>query len=531
MPARRSPYVRSTSLKVSGIVSRAQIKESGGAQAPPALPQSIPDRVLHAIYALALAVSISLWFIAIRAPLRLDETGSFWQINAGFSGIMSRQFLSFPAYSWILWCWTRITGTSELALRSLSILAMLGAVAILYRVARELFDLDVAIIAAIVFCLHPIVLFASIDVRPYAFGALAINSALLALVRLRDSDSDWPAVLLGISAACIIYFHFLFTAILPALVICIFALKTGDKKRVWRQFALASGAFVLAFLPVIPGLLYMFKTSGTHVYENAPGLADLVWTLAPGYLLLVLFAIPLVAVLLAALTQRRDLHGHPEGRIVLFCASLALVPVLILYGVSAATPIHLFAHRHRLVAVPGIALCWALLLSRFERPMRLMFCIVLVAATSYTNFSTPLSSLHSYSWKYALEVAEKNASVDNAPVLICSGFIESDYATMPLDSAKDSSLFTPLTYYKLSVPVVPLPQDLNQEAIRVGSRFLHEAAQRHERFLALGSEKSYPVLEWLAHGASATHDVRKLGIFDGVKALEFIPRTGVSSSH
>ena len=52
---------------------------------------------------------------------------------------------------------------------------MLGAVYLLYRSARELFDWDVAVIAAVVFCLHPIVNSESIDVRPYAFAALAIT--------------------------------------------------------------------------------------------------------------------------------------------------------------------------------------------------------------------------------------------------------------------------------------------------------------------------------------------------------------------
>ena len=75
---------------------------------------------------------------------------------------------------------------------------------LLYCAARELFDRDVAIIAAIVFCLHPIIIFASIDVRPYAFAALAINASILALVHLRHNNSNWLAALFGLLAACIV---------------------------------------------------------------------------------------------------------------------------------------------------------------------------------------------------------------------------------------------------------------------------------------------------------------------------------------
>ena len=59
---------------------------------------------------------------------------------------------------------------------------------------------------------------------------------------------------------------------------------------------------------------------------------------------------------------------------------------------------------------------------------------------------------------------ENNASADNAPVIICSDFPEADYVPMPMDSAKESRLFTQLSYYKLTVPVVPLPRALNEEA-------------------------------------------------------------------
>jgi hypothetical protein len=103
---------------------------------------------------------------------------------------------------------------------------------------------------------------------------------------------------------------------------------------------------------------------------------------------------------------------------------------------------------------------------------------------------------------------------------------------MPVGSAvKDSAIFAPLTYYKLSVPVVPLPRALNDEAVRIGSQFLQDAAQRHERFLAVAFEPSYGTLEWIANNASGTYYVRELGVFDGIKVLEFEPRTQVDASH
>jgi hypothetical protein len=107
--------------------------------------------------------------------------------------------------------------------------------------------------------------------------------------------------------------------------------------------------------------------------------------------------------------------------------------------------------------------------------------------------------------------------------LICSDIPESDYTRMPVGSAiEDTGILPPLSYYKLTVPVTPLPRSLNEEAMRAGSEFLHQEA--HQRFLALAFVESYGTLDWLRSRASTTHDVRQLGVFDGVKVLEFVPR-------
>ena len=211
-------------METPNVLLESRAGTSGTRRAQPEWFPAIQDRTAYVIYALALTVAISTWFGAIRAPLWLDETVSFFVVKGRFSEILSRQgWPGVPAYPYILWFWTRAVGTGEVALRISSVLAMLGAVYLLYRSARELFDSDVAVIAAIVFCLHPIILSESIDVRPYPFAALAITSSIFVLVRLRHNDSNWLAALFGLSAACIVYFQFLFVVILPALVLCFFA--------------------------------------------------------------------------------------------------------------------------------------------------------------------------------------------------------------------------------------------------------------------------------------------------------------------
>ena len=489
---------------------------------------SVEDRAAYGLCAILLTVSIALWFLAIRAPLDLDETGSYWQISAGISKIWARQFM-FPsclAYSYILWLWTKLAGMSEIALRIPSILAALAAVYVLYLSAREMFDRETALIAAVLLSLHPAFLFASIDIRPYAFEVLMINVAIFILIRLRHNNSNRLAVLFGVSAACIVWFQYLFAVILPMLALCFLAFKMEDRKSMWRQFGIAFAAFTVAIIPTIPGFLFLLRTRQTHVFDTVPGLGDLVMTLAPGLLLPTFFCVSLLSLLVSSISTRRgDSRSHFKGWQILLCVTLGVIPVLILYSVSLGTPIHVFAERYRLVSVTGITLCWAMILARFRpRKMRLLFCISLVAFSSLIRLNSPSSRKHEVPWKHAMEFVEQNASVDKAPVLICSAYIESDFTVMPLEGAKASPLFAPLSYYQLSVPVVPLPRDLNDEAIKVGSIFVEQARQKRERFLAVELLQHYKILEWLQQRASRSFTVRTLGVFDGFEVLEFSPR-------
>jgi hypothetical protein len=476
-------------------------------------------RVHYAVYGLALAVSISTWSVAIRAPLWLDETISLYLIKDGFSGIARQLWPDSTAYSYLLLLWTKVMGTSEIMLRISSIIPMAGAVLLLYCSARKLFERDIALIAAIFFCLDPIIVFAAIDVRPYAFAALATTASIFALVRLRDSTSAWLAAGFGLLAASIVQFHLLLVVIVPALLICFLVLKTRQRLNFWRQLGAALAAFVLGLLPILHKFFIMYHTSGVHVFAAAPGLKQL------GSILTIRgsAAILIIGVLAATVTEGFRWRSLEDRWTILLCSSLALVPTLTLFGLSRATSLHVFLPRYQVVAVPGIVLSWALFASLIDsRMLRLLCSVVVVAVMASLSFTAPASRRHEQSWKAALAFVEKNASVDNAPVLICSGVSESDHMVMPTGRAiADSVVLTPLMYYKLTVPVVPLPRSLNEEAVRVSSHFL---AHQHGRFLAMASEYSHPTLEWLSGHALRTHYAHELGVLDGVKILEFVPR-------
>ena len=130
-------------------------------------------------------------------------------------------------------------GTGEIALRMSSITTHAWSGLSALPIPRgSCFDWDVAIIAAVVFCLHPIIISEAIDVRPYPFAALAITSSIFALVRLRHNNSNWLAALCSasrqhasfISNSCSLNHY------LPGFGHLLFpAIKVADRKTLWRS--------------------------------------------------------------------------------------------------------------------------------------------------------------------------------------------------------------------------------------------------------------------------------------------------------
>lgn len=483
-----------------------------------------PDVWLVAAYGVALAACISVWFLAVRAPLWTDETLSYWQIAGGFRQIWSRsiQGNSFAAYAYILWLTNTLFGSRGIVLRIPSILAMLAAVYVFYRCARELFDWDVALIATVCFILPRGIAFAAIDVRPYPFALLVTNLTIFLFLRWMKTGETGYAALMGITAAGIFYFQYLFSTILVALAVSYLLTRRSSLRADLRQIGLALGCFAIVLLPVLPRLQYIYQTRTTHSFADAPQWKSVVDVLNPGtgQLLVLAGALLLAVVARQLLIPQRELLGK-----LLLCASLALVPIFCLYAVSVTTSVHVFIPRYLLVATPGIALCWGWLCSLIDsRALRSLFCFAFVALCVGQAYSSPISRRHEESWKESLAFADANAANDHAPLLMCSPLIEADFQPMPA-VASQSVLYAPLSYYQVSAPVVPLPRTLNAEAERQAAQFLLKAAPEHTRFLVLAPWPSLRIVDLLTYDSQATYTPRVLGKFDEIWVVEFVPNS------
>ena len=487
-----------------------------------------PARVFSKlVYPVALLASLSIWLLALRAPLWLDETLAYWQVSGGFWKIWSRSQMmpSSIGYLYMLWAAKSILGSQEIALKIPSTLAMLGAVYFLFRAARELFDRDIAFLVCIFFALEPNVVFAATDARPYAFALLATNFAIFAFVLWMKRHEMRQAILFGAGAAAILYFHYLFGVILPAFAIYYLAVRRHSIKADARQLAAVLISFTLLILPLMYRLLSLYHTRETHVVQELPhsALAALN-TLAPMQTLIGFVA----TAFLAALVRKIKLPARDCFPAILLSPLLALVPAGILFGVSLATPLHLVIPRYFTVVAPGSALTWGLLTSRINsRVLRQIFCVGLVAVTVFECFTSPNSRKHEVNFKQAHEFVNANVATDKAPVVICSAFIEADFEPLPTDRTSENALSSQLTYYPINASVVFLPMSLNDEAMRIGKQTIAMALERHQRFLVIAAPTSYQTVEWLANYSTGAFSARPIRTFDNeIVVVEFQPVVG-----
>jgi hypothetical protein len=474
------------------------------------------------VVAFCLTFAVADWFSAIRAPLWLDETNSYWSIAGGFWRIWSRQGLSFPAYSYILWLTARLFGSSEVVLRLPSVAAMLAAVYVLYRIAREFFEADIAWIVTLIFCVQPAVSFAAVDARPYACGVLVTNCAILMLLRFIKTNARRDAVLFGVYTAGIFYFHYLFGVVVAAFLLVVFVRSGREWKRVCSKLAVALVPFALMMLVAFSHLVYLVETRQSHVYTLAPTPDEFLQTVIPANLGVVFLAAVVAATVIGRL---RTPEGEPS-KTAETCLILGIVPLGILYSVSVFTPIHVFLPRYRLVALSGVALCWGFLISRIgARSLRIALCVALMLCT-FHELPCSIWRDHGYSWKEALQVADANVASDHAPLLIASGLVESNSAPLPTDVI-NSPMFSPLSYYKVHGPVVALPRDLTPAAQAQVNKFLSNAVPARQRFVVLvhgGVEHNLNV--WIENAAQDYYTANVVGAFDDVVVTEYVPRDG-----
>jgi uncharacterized membrane protein len=168
-----------------------------------------------------------------------------------------------PLYYLLLWFWTEIFGQGEAAVRSLSLIAHIATLPVVFAIARRLAPGPAAWRAVIFYTFGAAMMQYAVMARTYSVWMLPLALATLALVSgtraLESPGSDWRCLKAGIgfAAASVValYLHdttIIFAAAADAAFLAVWWWRRGGS---WRDLAAWFGPQIAALAATVPQLV------------------------------------------------------------------------------------------------------------------------------------------------------------------------------------------------------------------------------------------------------------------------------------
>ncbi|MEP7204949.1 MAG: glycosyltransferase family 39 protein [Candidatus Saccharibacteria bacterium] len=260
-----------------------------------------------------------------------------------------------PLYYLLLKGWASIFGWSELALRSLSVLAMGGAVVFGGLLVRRTFGTKLALTTLPFVVLSPMLLRYGFELRPYALASLiGIAATYLLIMALESKTTRTKWLLFGVYSLLVALgmYTLYYTALLwlAHLVWLVWLNRRGDRRPLIR--APWMGAFmvsVVLFLPWLPTFIGQISNgalapiSQPMTLDNLIGIVSFSFVYQPVWQLSPLLSLVIVFVLMGLSyfsIRSFKLVGKAQRPYLLLLALYVLVPVMVLTLVSLVRPMY-----------------------------------------------------------------------------------------------------------------------------------------------------------------------------------------------
>ena len=305
---------------------------------------------------LAAAAAARLWRLGTQV-ITSDESFSWRLAGYAVPDIVERTATDVhsPVYYVLLKGWLALAGTSVLGLRAPAVVLSLLAVAVCWRVLREVSPGPGALVAAAFVALHPLQVQQGRNARMYALGLVLTAVGTLVLARAVRGRASTPWIAWGVLSALLVSTHYYgaFTVVAQAVGALVLAGQEGFR-RTLRGLVTAGVVTVVLLAPWLPTMVEQALRVQQDYWippVTGPGLggALLHWVtgLSSGPLPLVAAGLLLALVVLAA---------RVEPRTVAFFAIPALLPWALALAASALSGRPLLIERFTVFAHLGFAL-------------------------------------------------------------------------------------------------------------------------------------------------------------------------------
>jgi uncharacterized membrane protein len=419
-------------------------------------------------------------------------------------------------YYTILWAWTGAFGTSLTAVRTLSILAGLGSVFLLYLIGREVFSKKIGVISAALGALAPFQVHYAQEIRMYGFLCFWLLLATFAFWRGRHSARLWWWAAFAVSAALAQYTHNLAALYLVSLAaITLF-------ERDWKTAKMVAASGLAAMLLYLPWLILLpsqvAKIAGAY-WLTSPGFEKLFTLplfyvtnipLPAGWLGPALF-ITLMAVFTSIwqtiLVARRKDADATKG---VWMMSMAFIPPLLAVLISWWRPIFLERTFVASGAIFLIWLAWALFSTGLPRPVQAFITAGLAMGAlaglyqhiSYSGF--PYAPYRELQTMLEHQVRPGDIVIHSSKLSLLAAFyfdsnLHQEFLADPPGGSTDT--LAPVTQQVLGVVSEPTMQQAVGDASRVWFVIFDESIQE---YIDAG-EVTHPHIQWLDDHLSLQH--------------------------
>ncbi len=141
-----------------------------------------------------------------------------------------------PLYYMAIEGWMRLFGTSATAMRSLSLVASLLTLPLVYLLGRELLDDRRGLLAMLVFALSPMQIAFSQEARTYSLLLVPVGIALFGITRFLGGDTRKRVLCLyGLGALFALYCHATALFLIAACNIVVIATLLSDRQAGWQS--------------------------------------------------------------------------------------------------------------------------------------------------------------------------------------------------------------------------------------------------------------------------------------------------------
>ncbi len=333
-------------------------------------PQLAPPTTAEwVVLAVALVAGLVLRF-ATTSALWLDEALSvnIAALPLGEITDALRQDGHPPLYYGLLHGWMQVFGDGDVAVRALSGVFSVLTLVVVWELARRRGGVAVAAGSMLVLTLLPYATRYATEARMYSLVTLLVAIGWWALDQAFERpDSRWPAVVVGVAAAGLLYSHYWSLWPLGAtgcLMLVVWWRSDDERRRVGRRCAVALLAGAVAFVPWLPVLADQLARTGTPwaagtrptaalaiAVSDLAGTPVMVDALLGAMALVVLVLLGLFAVPQPPWGVRLDLRTVPGVRLELGVVVAALaVGIAVAWAMDTA-----FASRYIAFVVPVVA--------------------------------------------------------------------------------------------------------------------------------------------------------------------------------